>query len=79
MSFIVGMGAFVLWRFGLLAMITALFFEMALRQSPFTLNLSAWYVAPTLVVLGTLSAITVFAFVSSRAGEPLFGRPLLPD
>ena len=79
LSFIVGMGAFVLWRFGLLAMITALFFEMALRQSPFTLNLSAWYAAPTLVVLGTLSSITVFAFVSSRAGEPLFGRTLLPD
>ena len=52
---------------------------MALRQSPFTLNLSAWYAAPTLVVLGTLSSITVFAFVSSRAGEPLFGRTLLPD
>ena len=60
-------------------MITALFFKMALRQSPFTLNLSAWYAAPTLVVLGTLSSITVFAFVSSRAGEPLFGRTLLPD
>lgn len=28
---------------------------------------------------GALAAITAFAFVSSRAGEPLFGRPLLPD
>jgi len=79
LPFLVGMGALVLSRFGLLALITALFFESALRINPFTRELSIWYQTPTLFVLGTLTAITLFAFASSRAGEPLFGRPLLPD
>jgi len=76
---ILGMGAGVLWRFGVLALVTALFFEMVLRLTPFASDWSAWYATPTQVSLGALVVLTGFAFISSRAGEPLFGRRILPD
>jgi serine/threonine-protein kinase len=70
---------FVLTRGGLLALCAALLFMFTVFEAPLTLHLSAWYASRGLVVAAALAAIAVYAFHTSLAGKPLFGRPLIED
>ena len=68
----------VLYRYGLLALISAIFFLHLVIFYPITSDLSAWYAADFVLALIICVALAVFGFYTSLAGEPLF-RGALPD
>jgi eukaryotic-like serine/threonine-protein kinase len=63
-------------RYGLLAFAVSFFSRQVLESSAWTADLGAWYATPTWIVGTVLIALTVAAFVQSRAGAPTFGRLL---
>jgi hypothetical protein len=68
----------VLYWYGLLALISALFFLHLHIFYPITSDLSAWYAGDFVLVLIISLALVGFAFYTSLAGQPLF-RGALPD
>jgi predicted Ser/Thr protein kinase len=70
---------FVLFRFGLLAFITSVFFYCLLLSFPITRHLSAWYSWIGLTGLAILIAMALYAFHTSLSGQSLFGRATLED
>ncbi len=68
----------VLYRYGLLALISSIFFLHLIIFYPVTSDLSAWYAADFVLALIICLALVVFGFYTSLAGEPLF-RGALPD
>ena len=68
----------VLYRYGLLALISAIFFLHLIIFFPVTSDFSAWYAADYVLALIISLALAVFGFYTSLAGEPLF-RGALPD
>jgi len=77
---------FALVRLGLLALVVMMITSLCLWQFPFTTDFSRWYAGLGLVGLLAFTAIAVFGFWVSLAGQPLFkddlamggpaGRPL---
>jgi len=63
----------LLLRFGALAIIVASFVIYTL-WFPITLDPSAWYADSGLFALGTVAALAVFGFVTSRGRQPARGR-----
>ena len=76
------LGAFmvivVLYRYGLLALISAIFFVHLIIFYPITSDFSAWYAADFVLALLICLALVGFGFYTSLAGQPLF-RGALPD
>jgi serine/threonine-protein kinase len=70
---------FVAIRFGLLATISALFFDYLCTAYPFTSDLSAWYAGATLFAAVVAVALAGYGFYTSLAGQPLFKRGLLEE
>ena len=68
----------VLYRYGLLATISTLFFLHLLIFFPITSDFSAWYAGDYVLALIISLALVGFGFYTSLAGEPLF-RGALPD
>ena len=68
----------VLYRYGLLALISTIFFLHLLIFFPVTSDLSAWYAADYVLALIVCVGLAVFGFYTSLAGQPLF-RGALPD
>ena len=68
----------VLYRYGLLALISSLFFLHLIIFYPVTSDFSAWYATDFVLALIICMALAVFGFYTSLAGEPLF-RGSLPD
>ncbi len=73
------LATFVLYRFGLLAAVSALFFAHLWVFYPMTTELSAWYATDFLMGLTICVALAIFGFYTSLAGQPLFGGKLLDD
>jgi serine/threonine-protein kinase len=73
------LAAFVLYRFGLLASVAALFFAHLWVFFPMTTELSAWYATDFLMALTLCVALAVFGFYTSLAGQPLFSGKLLQE
>jgi serine/threonine-protein kinase len=69
----------VLTRFGLLALITTLFFSHFMPFYPVTTELSAWYATSFLLQLFLLGALLLYAVHTSLAGQPLFRGRFLED
>jgi hypothetical protein len=69
---------FVLYRYGVLSLISALFFSHLNVFVPLTSEFSAWYAADFVLALIISLGIAVFAFYTSLAGQPLF-RGAIPD
>jgi len=65
-------------RYGLLALISALFFLHLTIFYPITSEFSAWYASDFVLGLIVALAIAVFGFYTSLAGQPLF-RGAIPD
>jgi predicted Ser/Thr protein kinase len=61
----------VLWRYGMLAMISLFFYLHYWPFYPHTTNLSAWYATPFLLQAALLTLIALFAFRTSLAGQKL--------
>jgi tRNA A-37 threonylcarbamoyl transferase component Bud32 len=68
----------VLYRYGLLALISAIFFLHLTIFFPVTSDLSAWYAGDFILALIVSLGLAVFGFYTSLAGQPLF-RGALPD
>lgn len=68
----------VLYRHGLLALISAIFFLHLMIFYPITSDFSAWYAGDYILGLIVGLALVVYGFYISLAGEPLF-RGALPD
>jgi hypothetical protein len=69
----------VLYRYGLLAMISAMFFFHAWVFLPITTELSAWYAGDFVLALAIYIALAFYSFYISLAGQPLFRGNLLED
>jgi hypothetical protein len=67
----------LLFRYGLLALISAVFFLHLAIFFPITSDFSAWYAGDFVLDLIILVALAVFGFYTSLAGEPLFRKGLL--
>ena len=64
----------IAFRFGLLPLvITRVMYSFVLRI-PMVLDVSGWASAPALWTIAALLGLTIWAFVASRSGQPLFGR-----
>ena len=73
------LAVFVLYRFGLLAAVAAVFFAHLWVFYPMTTQLSAWYAMDFTIALAICVALAVYGFYTSLAGQPLFGGKLLQD
>jgi serine/threonine protein kinase len=68
----------VLYRYGLLALISTTYFMHLNIFYPITSEFTAWYAADFVLALIVALAIAAFAFYTSLAGQPLF-RGAIPD
>jgi len=73
------MTVWLLYRYGLLALIVALYFVHLLIFFPITSNFSAWYASDFVLALLIALALAGFGFYTSLAGEPLFRTARLDD
>jgi hypothetical protein len=69
----------VLYRFGLLAMISALLVCHLWAFFPITTEFTAWYATDFTIGLAICVALAVLGFYTSLAGQSLFGGKLLQD
>lgn len=69
----------VLYRYGLLALVSAMFFFHSWVFLPITTRLSAWYAGEFVVALIIYAALAIYAFYTSLAGQKLFRGGLLQD
>jgi serine/threonine-protein kinase len=69
----------LLYRYGLLALIVALFFVHLVIFYPVTSEFSAWYATDFVLALLIALALAAFGFYTSLAGEPLFRGGRLDD
>jgi hypothetical protein len=72
----------VLWtlvfRCGLLSALVAMTVTELLGLMPLTFEPSSWYVGATVLTLGFIAGITLYAFLISLGGRPLFKDDILP-
>jgi hypothetical protein len=69
----------VLYRYGLLATVSALFIFHAWVFLPITTELSAWYAGDFVIALVVYAALALYAFYTSLAGQKIFSGGLLQD
>ncbi|HEX6188195.1 MAG TPA: hypothetical protein VFZ40_08935, partial [Pyrinomonadaceae bacterium] len=69
---------FVIYRYGLLALISTFAFNHLTVFFPLTSDFTAWYAADFVLALIISIALAVFGFYTSLAGQPLFGGAI-PD
>lgn len=69
----------VLYRYGLLAMISTMFFFHLWVFFPITTNLSAWYAGNFVLALAIYVPLACYSFYISLAGQPLFRGKFLED
>ena len=62
----------VLYHYGLLALIVAIYFLHLMIFYPITSDFTAWYAGDFVLALIFSLALVVFGFYTSLAGEPLF-------
>jgi hypothetical protein len=67
-----GVAAFVVLRFGFVALAVGLFVTDMLLNVPLTLDLWAWYASTTLLPLAMVAALAVWGFYNSLAGQKLW-------
>jgi hypothetical protein len=61
----------VLKRFGLLTLVVGLVVQSVLLLFPATIHLSRWYAAPSLAGMTMIAALTIYAFRTALAGQPV--------
>jgi serine/threonine-protein kinase len=77
--FIASISAFIiapLHFHGMLPFMAAFCVRQVLTANALTADLGAWYATPTWMIGAALLALTIAAFLNSRAGAPTFGRLL---
>jgi hypothetical protein len=74
-----GLLMLVLYRYGFLAMLSALFYLHMYINFPVTSHLTAWYATGFVIDLIIVLALAFYAFHTSLAGQPVFGGRLLEE
>ena len=69
---------FILLRFGLLALMFALFFVLLLTSYPITYNGAAWYLDSSLFALVVAAGLALYGGYVSLGGRPLLQPELAP-
>ena len=67
-----GVITFVLIRFGVLALMSAIFVWQVLLFFPLTTDFSTWYAGSSLFAIASILALTAYAVYTALAGRPLF-------
>jgi len=67
-----GVAAFVVLRFGFVALAVGLFVTDMLLNVPLTLDFSSWYATSTLLPLLSVVALAVWGFYNALAGQKLW-------
>ncbi|HKP35663.1 MAG TPA: serine/threonine-protein kinase [Pyrinomonadaceae bacterium] len=70
---------FILYRYGLLALCTMMFFLHLWVFYPMTTSFTAWYAFDFVIGLVICLALAVYGFYTSLAGQSVFGRKFLQD
>jgi serine/threonine-protein kinase len=70
-ALLVGALIFVLIRFGLLALMIAVFYMLLLTHYPITADLSSWYAGTSMLALGIAAGLAIYGFSVSVAGRPV--------
>ena len=78
-SVLVVLAIFVLYRYGLLATISATFVWHLWVFFPMTTELTAWYAIDFTIALAICVAVVAYGFYTSLAGQPLFAGKLWED
>jgi len=73
------MVVWLLYRYGLLALISAIFILHLTIFYPVTSDFSAWYATDFVLALFISLVLVVFGFYTSLAGQPLFRNSLFSD
>ncbi|HYN84388.1 MAG TPA: serine/threonine-protein kinase [Pyrinomonadaceae bacterium] len=68
-----------LYRYGLLAMVSSMFFTHIAIFYPVTTDFSAWYVGDFIAALVVSATLAAYAFHTSLAGQKLFSGKFLQD
>jgi hypothetical protein len=68
---------FTIQRLGLLATVMLFLVTYTVEDSVLTYHASAWFFAPSLLIVFVPAALACWGFYASRGGEPLVGRRLL--
>jgi len=63
----VGVGVWVMIRYGMLAITVALFVSFVLNTSVITFDFHRWYAGQSLYVIGTIAAIAAYGFITARS------------
>lgn len=71
--------SWALYRYGLLAVISTIYFVHLTIFYPITSELSAWYAADFVLAVIICLALVGFGFYTSLAGQPLFRSSLFSD
>jgi hypothetical protein len=74
---VIGIVGIVVVRLGVLSTLVAFGYLFILQGAPLTADASKWFFGTSTAIVLLLGALAVCAFAWARAGEPLFGRPLL--
>jgi len=74
-----GLRVFLLFRFGLWALVVEGFFEFLLNYFPLTTQMSAWYAGISLAGILLMAAIAFYGFYTSLGGRPVFGGIVLEE
>ena len=74
-----GLVVWLLYRYGLLALIVAIFFLHLMIFYPITSDFTAWYAGDFVLALIISLALMGFGFYTSLAGQPLFRRVSLDE
>ena len=69
----------VLYRYGLLALVSMMFLTHIRVFFPITTELSAWYATGFVISALACLALVLYGFYTSLAGQSLFGGKLLED
>ena len=69
----------VLFRYGLVALIAAFFINHLMVFFPVTSQFTAWYATDFVLALIILMALVLWSFYTSLAGQPLFRSALADD
>jgi predicted Ser/Thr protein kinase len=74
-----GITTFVLYRYGILVMLSTLLYLHLYIEFPATTQITAWYATGFLLNLMLLIALAFYAFHTSLAGQKVFGGKLLEE
>ena len=76
MTFVFGIAAFAMVRFGLITLFTSFFVTDVILNLPMTTDLSSWFIGGTIFSYASVAALAIWAFHTALAGQKLWKEDL---